>query len=347
MNVRVAAVQDCPVLLDCDTTLDVVDQRSDEAAAQGARLIAFPEAFVPGPPVWVDALPVSADAEWHALLMRESVTVPGPVCERLAQAARRTRAVLVVGVNEREPYGGTIYNTVLTFGPDGSLLHRHRKLMPTQGERLVWGMGDGSDLRVIDTPAGRLASLICWENYMPLARFHLYAQGPELWLAPTLATWECWIPTMRHIAREGVCFVIGVAPVMHTDWLPDSIPDPELLRREAEQFDGWLLEGYSVIVDSTGDVVAGPLVRERGILIADLELDTLSVRKRLFDPVGHYNRPDVFRLEVDDRPKPAVVTRASTEPAWAQTAHKLSDRPMEDGHDLHAHRPAAEAGQLR
>ena len=308
MNVRVAAVQDCPVLLDREATLDLVDELTERAVKEGAQLLVFPEAFVPGPPVWIDALPVSGDADWHALLMRESVTVPGAACDRLAEAARSAGVVLAIGVNERDEHGGTIYNTVLTFGPDGSLLGRHRKLMPTQGERLVWGMGDGSDLRVLDTPAGRLASLICWENYMPLARFHLYAQGPQIWLAPTLATWEVWIPTMRHIARESGCFVVGVAPVMHPDWLPDSIPDTEALRKDAEQSDGWLLEGYSVIVDSSGKVLAGPLVRERGILIADLDLDSLVARKRLFDAAGHYNRPDVFRLEVDDRPKPAVVT---------------------------------------
>jgi predicted amidohydrolase len=200
-----------------------------------------------------------------------------------------------------------VYNTVLTFGPDGSLLGRHRKLIPTQAERMVWGMGDGSDLRVLDTPAGRLATLICWENYMPLARFHLYAQGPELWLAPTLATADFWVASMRHIAREGCCFVLGVAPVLHPDWLPDSIPDAAPLREDAAQFGGWLLEGYSVIVAPTGEVVAGPLVRERGILVADLDLDSLPARKRLFDPTGHYNRSDVFRLTVDDRPKRSVV----------------------------------------
>jgi nitrilase len=313
VNVRVAAVQDCPVLLDREATLDLVDQLTESAAEQGAQLVVFPEAFVPGPPVWIDALPVSGDAEWHALLMRESVTVPGPACDRLAGAARAAGVVLAIGVNEREEHGGTIYNTVLTFGPDGSLLGRHRKLMPTQGERLVWGMGDGSDLTVLDTPAGRLASLICWENYMPLARFHLYAQGPQIWLAPTLACWEIWIPTMRHIARESGCFVIGVAPVMHPDWLPASIPDIGPLRADADQSDGWLLDGYSVIVDPTSKVLAGPLVRERGILIADLDLDTLAVRKRLFDVTGHYSRPDVFRLEVDDRPKPAVVTRSQAD----------------------------------
>lgn len=308
MTLRVAAVQDCPVLLDRAATLDLVEELTRAAAAQGAELVVFPEAFVPGPPVWVDALPVSGDAEWHGLLMRESVTVPGPACERLAEAAGAAEVVLAIGVNERDEHGGTVYNTVLTFGPDGSLLGRHRKLMPTQGARLVWGMGDGSDLRVLDTPVGRVASLICWENYMPLARFHLYAQGPQIWLAPTLATWEVWIPTMRHIARESGCFVIGVAPVMHPDWLPDGLPDIEPLRKDAAQLDGWLLDGYSVIVDPTSKVLAGPLVRERGILTADLDLSALPARKRLFDATGHYSRPDVFRLTVDDRPKPAVST---------------------------------------
>ncbi|HYB25515.1 MAG TPA: nitrilase-related carbon-nitrogen hydrolase [Solirubrobacteraceae bacterium] len=186
--VRAAAVQDCPVLLDRARTLDLVDRLTDQAAKQGAQLVVFPEAFVPGPPVWIDALPVGGDADWHSLLMRESVTVPGPACDRLAAAADRAGVVLVIGVNEREDHGGTIYNSVLTFGSDGSLLGRHRKLIPTHGERLVWGMGDGSDLKVLDTVAGRLAGLICWENFMPLARFHLYAQGPEVWVAPTLAT---------------------------------------------------------------------------------------------------------------------------------------------------------------
>jgi nitrilase len=312
VNVRVAAVQDCPVLLDREVTLDLVDELAERAAREGAQLVAFPEAFVPGPPVWVDALPVSGDAEWHALLMRESVMVPGSACDRLADAARSAGVVLVVGVNERERHGGTIYNTVLTFGPDGSLLGRHRKLIPMQGKRMVWGMGDGSDLRVLDAPVGRLASLICWENYMPRARFHLYPGPPDLARADAgyLGGMD---PTMRHSARESGCFVIGVAPVMHPDWLPDLIPDTGPLRKDAEQFDGWLLDGYSVIVDSSGKVLAGPLVRERGILIADLDLDTLAARKGLFDAAGHYNRPDVFRLEVDDRPKPPVVTRSQAD----------------------------------
>jgi nitrilase len=234
VNLRVAAIQDCPVLPDREATFDLVDELTERAAREGAQLVAFPEAFVPGPPVWVDALRVSGDAEWYALLRGEGVMVPGSGCDRFAEAARSAGVVLAVGVNARERHGGTIYNSVLTFGSDGSLLGCHRKLMPTQGERLVWGMGDGSDLRVFGTPVGRLASLICWENYMPLARFQLFAQSPQIWL----------------------------------------------------------------------------------------DLDTLGARKRLFDAAGRYNRPDVFRLEVDDRPKPPVVTRSRMTRATPSSARR-------------------------
>jgi nitrilase len=307
-SVRIAAVQDSPALLDRDACITQVEELTTEAADQGAALVVFPEAFVPGPPVWIDAVLPGEDDEWHVLLHRNAITVPSRDVDRLGAAARDSGVVLVVGVNERDPNGGTIYNTVLTFGPDGALLGRHRKLVPTHAERLVWGMGDGSDLVVLDSPAGRLASLICWENYMPLARFHLYSQGPDIWLAPTLATHEPWVASMRHIAREASCHVLGVAPAMHVGWLPDGLPDTAPLAKFAEAHDGWLLEGYSVIVDPAGTVLAGPLVRERGIIVADIDHDAAHARKRLLDVVGHYNRPDVFRLEVDDRGKPGVVT---------------------------------------
>jgi nitrilase len=329
-TVRVAAVQDAPVLLDREACLAQVEELTAEAAAQGASLVVFPEAFVPGPPAWIDAVLPGEDADWHLLLHRNAVTVPSSEVDRLGAAARSARVVLVVGVNERDHNGGTIYNTVLTFGPDGALLGRHRKLVPTHAERLVWGMGDGSDLVVLDTAAGRLASLICWENYMPLARFHLYSQGPEVWLAPTLATHEPWVATMRHIAREGACHVVGVAPAMHVDWLPDGLPDTAPLVEFASATDGWLYDGYSVIVDPAGELVAGPLVRERGILIADLDHSAAHARKRFLDVAGHYSRPDVFRLEVDDRPKPSVVTAATrgsaAEPAPAGSSARSPRR---------------------
>jgi nitrilase len=233
-----------------------------------------------------------------------------------------------MGVNEREERGGTIYNTLLYFGPGGRLLGKHRKLMPTHAERLVWGMGDGSDLTVHQTAIGRLGGLICWENFMPLARFAVYAQGVEIWVAPTLATHEPWVASMRHIAREGVCHVIGVAPAARFSDVPDSVPDRERLWRGDEPRGDWMLDGYSVIVDPSGTVLAGPLVREEGILYADLDLDAARARRRLFDPVGHYNRPDVFRLTVDDRPKPHLVSlRADFEPSGRSSEDAVGGEP--------------------
>ena len=309
-KVKVAAVQAAPVFLDLEASLQKAEGLIEKAAAEGARLVVFPEAFLPAWPAWVDEVLPGEDAAWYLRLLEQSVVVPGPVTARLGAAARAAGVQLVMGVNEREEHGGTIYNTILYFDPEGRLLGRHRKLVPTHAERLVWGMGDGSDLEVHQTAVGRVGGLICWENYMPLARFALYAQGLDIWVAPTLATHEPWVATMRHIAREGVCHVIGVAPAARFSELPDSVPDRDRLWRGVEPHGDWMLDGYSVIVDPAGTVLAGPLVREEGILYATLDLDAARARKRLFDPVGHYNRPDVFRLVVDDRPKPPLTSLA-------------------------------------
>jgi nitrilase len=324
-KVRVAAVQAAPVFLDLEASLEKALGLIKEATAEGARLVVFPEAFLPAWPAWVDEVLPGEDAAWHVRLLEESVVVPGPVTERLGAAARDAGAHLVMGVDEREEHGGTVYNTLLYLGPDGRLLGKHRKLVPTHAERLVWGMGDGSDLTVHQTEVGRVGGLICWENYMPLARFALYAQGVDIWVAPTLATHEPWVATMRHIAREGVCHVIGVAPAARFSEVPDTVPDRDRLWRGGEPHGDWMLDGYSVIVDPAGTVLAGPLVREEGILYATLDLDAARARRRLFDPVGHYNRPDVFRLVVDDRPKPHLVSLTQTEQAPA-----TPDTPVED-----------------
>jgi nitrilase len=329
--VNVAAVQATPVFLDLEASLQKALGLIEKAAAEGAQLVVFPEAFLPAWPAWVDEVLPGEDAAWHVRLLEQSVVVPGPVTEQLGAAARRAGVFLVMGVDEREERGSTIYNTLLYIGPDGTLLGKHRKLMPTHAERLVWGMGDGSDLTVHQTAMGRIGGLICWENYMPLARFAVYAQGVDIWVAPTLATHEPWVATMRHIAREGVCHVIGVAPVARFPDVPDSVPERDRLWRGAEPHGEWMLDGYSVIVDPSGTVLAGPLVREEGILYATLDLDAARARKRMFDPVGHYNRPDVFRLVIDDRPKPHVVSLAQSEPP----ATAATGRPEEGG------RPAA------
>jgi len=313
--VKVAAIQAAPVFLDLSASLEKALGLIEEAAANGAKLLVFPEAFLPAWPVWVDEVLPGEDAAWHVRLLEQSVVVPGPVTRRLGEAARAAGVHLVMGVDEREEHGSTVYNTMLYIDSDGQLLGKHRKLVPTQAERLVWGVGDGSDLRAYQTSVGRIGGLICWENYMPLARFAMYAQGVDIWVAPTLASHEPWVATMRHVAREGVCHVIGVAPAARFSDVPDSVPDRDRLWRGIEPHGDWMLDGYSVIVDPAGTVLAGPLVREEGILYATLDLDAGRARRRVFDPVGHYNRPDVFKLVVDDRPKPALVSLAETEAA--------------------------------
>jgi len=213
----------------------------------------------------------------------------------------------VVNVEEREPHGATIYNTTLYLGPDGRLLGKHRKLMPTGSERTVWGMGDGSTLPVVDTPFGRLSGLTCWENYMPLARFYLYAQGVDIWTAPTLATGDGWVATLRHIAREGRCYVIGANPCTHIDQLPADFPRRDEVWTVKEGDGGWVEPGNSVIVGPNGELLAGPARHEETILTADIDLAQVRAARRLFDPTGHYHRPDIFRLTVDTRPRPAVT----------------------------------------
>ena len=258
--------------------------------------------------MWIDTARIwEGDREWFGLFADESVVVPSSATERLGQIARDASVWLVMGVNERA--GGTIYNTLLYFAPDGTLVETHRKLMPTGGERTVWGQGDGSSLTVLDTPFGRLGGLICWENYMPLARFHMYAQGVDVWVAPTLAPGDAWVASMRHLSREGRMFVIGVNPCIHADQIPASIPNRDALYplEDHERDGGWVMPGNTVIFDPTGTPLAGPVREEERIVTAELDLSLVRSERRLFDPVGHYNRPDVFRLAVDTAPRPPVV----------------------------------------
>jgi nitrilase len=186
--------------------------------------------------------------------------------------------------------------------------------VPTGAERTVWGMGDGSTLRVVDTPLGRLGGLICWENYMPLARFHMYAQGVDIWLAPTLATGDRWIATLRHIARENRMFVVGINPVLHVDQIPAGFPHRDrLVSAEYREANGdWLEAGNTAIVGPNADLIAGPVREREETLIADLDLGEVLSGRRHMDPVGHYHRPDVFRLLVDTSPPPAVMEASLT-----------------------------------
>jgi nitrilase len=294
--------------MDRERTTSKVEELIASAAATEAKLIVFPEVFVPGTPIWIDAVPIwDGDEAWFARLVDQAVVVPSPTTDRIGAAARAAGAYVVLGVDERELHGTTIYNTILYFGPDGQIIDKHRKLMPTGSERTVWGMGDGSMLKVVPTKLGRIGGLICWENYMPLARFHLYAQGVEVWVAPTLAVGDGWIATMRHIAREGRVWVVGVNPCVRVDQIPADFPDRDRVWRPEEGDEAeWVEPGNSVICNPSGEIVAGPLRYEEGILTAPVDLTQVAQTRRMFDPVGHYHRPDVFQLTVDTRPRHAV-----------------------------------------
>jgi nitrilase len=312
-TVRVAAVQASYVLMDREATLDCVEELTAVAARQGAQLVVFPEAFVPGTPFWIDTQPIwEGDDDWFRLLAENAVAVPGPATDRLAAIAHEHGVWLAIGVNERAPAGGTIYNTLLYLSPDAGLVEKHRKLVPTGSERTVWGTGDGSTLHVVETPFGRIGGLICWENYMPLARFHMYAQGVDLWLAPTLAGGDAWVASMRHLARENRMFVVGINPVLHADRIRADFPHRDRLVPAdwLARNGSWVEPGNSVIVGPDGSMIAGPVREREETLIADLDLGSVRSARRMFDPVGHYNRPDVFRLHVDTSPRPPVVVES-------------------------------------
>jgi nitrilase len=303
-KVLAAAVQASPVFLDREATVEKACGLVEKAAAEGAGLIAFPETFVPTYPDWVWRTTPWADGDWFARLLDQSVVVPSPATERLGEAARAAGAYVCIGVDERDSSSTTIYNTYLYFGPDGTLLGKHRKLMPTGGERLAWGFGDGSTLCSFDTPFGRLGGLTCWENYMPLARAAMYAQGVEVFLAPTWDNSDVWVASMRHIAKEGRMYVLGLNSCIRGSDVPADLPGRDALYGGA---DDWLSRGNTCIVSPDGELLAGPLVEAEGILTAELDVALVHRSRQQFDPVGHYARPDVFRLTVDTSPKPPVT----------------------------------------
>jgi nitrilase len=305
VQVTVAAVQATPVFLDTDATIEKACGLIKEAAAQGARLIVFPEAFVPTYPDWVWRLPAWGDGRYMSRLYDQAVTVPGPAITRLGEAAREAGAYVAIGVNEIE--GGTLYNTLVYLAPDGTLAGKHRKLMPTGGERTVWGYGDGSTLDVVRTPFGVVGGLICWENYMPLARAAMYARGVEIHLAPTWDNDEAWISTLRHIAKEGRCYVIGVSPVLRGADVPEDLRGDIYRAAESAEDADWMSRGLGTIVAPGGEILAGPLRDQEGMVLAEIDVaDTVQKHRRMFDPVGHYARPDVFTLNVNTRAQPAV-----------------------------------------
>lgn len=309
---KVAVVQAAPIAFDRERTLEKVHTLSGEAAARGARLVLFPEAFVSAYPRGLDfgAVVGSRSEEGREDFRRyweSSVDVPGPAVDALGQTAQTYSIYLVVGVVERD--GGTLYCSVLFFAPDGRYLGKHRKIMPTASERLVWGFGDGSTLPVFHTPLGKIGAVICWENYLPLMRAAMYAKGIEIYCAPTADARDTWIASMRHIAVEGRCFVLacnqfGLRRDYPADYRSVFGDDPDTV----------VTRGGSCIVDPYGNFLAGPNLEGEAILTAEVDRAQIIRGKFDLDVAGHYARPDIFQLQVDERPKQPVTIHGA-EPA--------------------------------
>ena len=310
-TLKIAVVQAAPVVLDCEATVSKACELIAEAGRSGARLVVFPEAFIPTYPDWVWRIPPGHHrvlADMYAELLEQSVEIPGPVTEELSKAARQAGIYVAMGLNERnaQASNASLYNTLLYIGPEGDLLGKHRKLVPTAPERMVWAQGDGSTLEVYDTSLGKLGGLICWENYMPLARYSLYAWGVQIYLAPTWDNGEPWLSTLRHIAKEGRVYVVGCSIAMRKQDIPDHF---EFKAKYYSEVGEWINKGDSAIVSPDGKFVAGPLNAEEGILYAELDPRQMRGSKWNLDVAGHYARPDVFRLTVskEDRPMIAVA----------------------------------------
>jgi nitrilase len=313
----VAVVQAASVVFDRKRTLEKALDLTGQAASKGAQLVLFPEAFISGYPRGLDFGAVvgsrsDAGREDFRRYWESAVEVPGAAVEALRKAARANSIYLLMGVVERDR--GTLYCSVLYFAPDGAFLGKHRKVMPTASERLIWGYGDGSTLPVFETPLGRVGAVICWENYMPLLRTYMYSQGIEIYCAPTADHRETWVSTMRHIAVEGRCFVLGCNQFNRRRDFPKNYvssfgDSPETL----------ISRGGSCIIDPFGKFLAGPNFEEETILLAELDRSQLPKAKFDFDAVGHYARPDIFRLIVDDQPKPAVLKTTTAAKSSMQT----------------------------
>jgi nitrilase len=314
-TVKAGLIQAAPVLFDLEASVEKACRLTAEAAAEGAELIVFPEAFLPAYPrgLTFGAVVGSRSAQgrlaWQTY-WANSVEIPGPAVNALGAAARQAQAWLVVGVIERDSdtSRGTLYCTMLYFNPQGELVGKHRKLKPTASERLIWGEGDGSTLTVLDTPFGKLGGLICWENYMPLARMALYGKGVEIYLAPTADARETWQSTLRHIALEGRCFVLGCNQFVTKEMYPVDLPGLEELANQPEV----MSRGGSAVISPLGEVLAGPLYGQEGILYANLDLAEVARSKYDFDVTGHYARPDVFQLFVNEQPTRPVTYRSTS-----------------------------------
>ena len=302
-NVRVAVIQASPVIMDKNATLDKVDSLTEKAAKKGAKIVVFPEAYIPAYPrglgfkTVVGSRSEEGRADWFRY-WDNSLEVPGRSTEKLGELAKENNIYLVIGVMEKDPlFKGTLYCTILYFSPEGVLVGKHQKLKPTGSERLIWGEGDGSTLTVIDTPYGELGGLICWENYMPLARAAMYAKGVKIYVAPTADARDNWQFSMKHIALEGRCFVLSCNQFVTKDMYPKDLACYDELASPPEI----MCRGGSSIISPLGEYIAEPVYNKEEIILADLDLTLIAKSKFDFDFNGHYSRPDVFTLTVNEK----------------------------------------------
>lgn len=305
MKLTAAVIQTSSVLLDTPATVERALGLMKEAAGQGAQVLVFPEAFLGGYPkgadfhIYLGGRTLQGRTEFK-LYFDAAVCVDGPEIAQLAKAAKEYRLYVCVGIIERD--GGTLYCTAVYLGPDGRVLGKHRKLMPTALERLIWGFGDGSTLQAVDTPFGKMGAVICWENYMPALRMAMYQQRVTLYCAPTADDRDTWIGTMQHIAMEGRCFVLSACQHLRRS----DFPSDRMSNRLPQASDTVLMRGGSVIIDPLGKILAGPLRDQDALLTAELDLDLIPMSQLDFDVVGHYARPDVFSLQVNTAAQSAV-----------------------------------------
>jgi nitrilase len=302
-KVLVSIAQVTPVFLDREATLKKALKAIEEAGKKGAQLIVFPEAFMPGYPEWVWVNPPGKKPLTNPLyeaLLDNSVAVPDDTTAALCKAAKKAGIYIAMGINERnaEASNASMYNSILYIDSGGNIMGKHRKLIPTSGERLVWAPGDGSTLDCYDTSFGRLGGLICWENYMPLARYAMYAWGTQVYVAPTWDYGDVWVSTMRHIAKEGGMYVLSACMPMKVS----DIPDKYEFKKQYDPAKEWVNPGNSIIVNPKGDIIAGPLTKEEGILYAELDMSEIAATKWSLDVAGHYARPDVFKFSVNKTP---------------------------------------------
>jgi len=310
-SLTVAVIQAAPVLFNREATVEKTCDLVQKAAEKGAKLILLPEAFIPAYPRGLSFGTVvgnrsPAGRQLWLRYWENAVEVPGPDTEILAEAARKAKVYLAIGIIERDTQlsSGTLFCTLLYFGPDGQILGKHRKLKPTAAERLIWGEGDGSTLTAIETEFGKIGGLICWENYMPLARMVMYNKGVDLYLAPTADARDTWQATLRHIACEGRCFVLGCNQFVTKDMYPSNLEGLNELEGQPDV----MCRGGSVIISPLGEILSGPLYDQEGMLLADLDLKEIAKSKFDFDVIGHYARPDIFRLVVNENPIQSVVS---------------------------------------